>query len=158
MDEQEKVDSMEAEVDFQKEEEKAIETEVDEYSPLDYARDERVIPVINCIFKEIASLEDKMLGMNPKGTTLEQFKENKTTLYKDLSFKIIKSMIDNKVRMSDTKYLFSLVREATDTIDGFIGVVVDTKYDQVLCNVFGKEDINDIEIADVENKIVSSVK
>jgi len=121
---------------------------------LDRARDAHVLPVVDLIYKELAALPDLKMGMPPEGVSVDEFKTAKAELYKDVSFRIIKAMLENGVKYSELQYLFMAAKEPVDTIREMCQSIIDVKYDEALSQFYGVEDTTEISVSQIEQQLV----
>jgi len=122
----------------------------------DHDRDARVIPVIKGIYGILAELEDLKVGITPVGKTDEQHQQESVELYKDVSFKVMKLMIDNKVRMGEMKFLFQLAEGVVRMIEKNVNEITQVKHDEVVAKFFGVEFVEDISIEMLEQKLIEN--
>lgn len=122
----------------------------------DRARDARILPVVKAIYATLAGLEDLKMGVTPEGKTDEEHKEESTKQYIEVSFAIVKALIDQGVQMGEIKFLFNLASGAVKMIENNVNEIVNTKHDEVVAKFFGKEFVTDISVADIEQKLIEN--
>jgi len=122
---------------------------------LDYDRDARVLPVVRKLYELLNAKEDLMIGMTPKGMTTPEFQSARVKNYIPIAEEIIKVMIENHVRVSEVKYCIGVAREAMELSMKFVENTVDSSMETVSAKLFGRNDINDIEVADVEKHLTN---
>lgn len=139
---------MEQEIDITADQEKLIVE--------DRARDARVHAVLKDMFAILNDTENLKIGITPEGKTDEEWKTESAAQYKDLSFKVVKSMIDNGVTLGEMGFLFKMATGIVAMIQGNVNEIVNTKYDTIQARVFGVEIPQDITVAMVEQKLIET--
>lgn len=117
---------------------------------LDFDRDARVLPVIRTLFELLVGLSEMYIGLPPKDVTSAEFKKRQRDIYIEVAEKLIKAMIENKVRQSEVNYCMRVALSAVEMPMQFAESVIKNEFERVMARSFGKEWLDEVEIADIE--------
>lgn len=121
---------------------------------LDFDRDARVLPVIRTLFELLTALPELNVGLPPKDVSPEEFKKQQKDIYIGVAEKLIKTMIDHKVRQSEVNYCMRVALSAVEMPMQFAESVVKNEFERVVARSFNKKWLDEVEVADIEAAIL----
>lgn len=124
-----------------------------EMHELSHKRDEICVPIAHFLIQMIASM-DKF----PVGSHIKQEEAQKA--YLPVVRGLMTKLVDNKVKIADTVYIFNIIRQGLGFVEDAINETLNQNMNRVTELVYGLpvNDFNEVDVAQLNNVVMKAQK